>query len=544
MFRYVVCVVACLLAVEHFARSITAAEPLQRWIYFPVNLLVDAECERLETTMRRGANLGYTHFLIADSKFSRLNQLDERYFANIKRISNAAAGLKIDLAPALFPVGYSNDMLSQNPNLAEGLPVREALFEVQAGTARVVADPPVSLPPLTQRGEWNFVDDGFTVSGEWLQARDLGEHNCRLMKTLTLSPFRQYHLSIRIKTDRFTGTPEIKAIDATGQLLSYTSLGTAQTQDWTTHHVTFNSLDHQSVNVYFGMWSGGDGQLQVSNFELEECGPVNVLRRPGAPLVVRSKTKQLVEGVDFEALVDPRLGNQPYAGEFDAWHEPPGLRMKGDWADGTQLRVSYYHPHIVYDHQVGACVCEPEFMKLLSDQSQQMTKLFPSSTYMMSHDEWRVMNWDQSCQDSGHTPGKIAGDNLRRCTEFLRRDAPRSRAAVWSDMFDPYHNAVDDYYLVNGSLSGAWEGLQRDTIVMNWNFDKRSQSLQFFAERGNPQIIAGYYDAGAGQIGQWLETVRQQKTSSVIGVMYTTWQRDYSDLESFARIVTEFERDR
>ena len=52
-------------------------------------------------------------------------------------------------------------------------------------------------------------------------------------------------------------------------------------------------------------------------------------------------------------------------------------------------------------------------------------------------------------------------------------------------MFDPYHNAVEGpYYLVNGPWTGSWEGLDKDVMVVNWNYGKRDQSLKFFADRG------------------------------------------------------------
>ncbi len=104
-------------------------------------------------------------------------------------------------------------------------------------------------------------------------------------------------------------------------------------------------------------------------------------------------------------------------------------------------------------------------------------------------------------------------------------------------MFDPHHNAVDNYYLVNGDLSGAWEGLSRDVLVMNWNFGVREESLKFFADRGHQQILAGYYDTDAGQIGRWLETVRRLKIPGVRGAMYTTWRQNYAELREFADVV-------
>ena len=103
-------------------------------------------------------------------------------------------------------------------------------------------------------------------------------------------------------------------------------------------------------------------------------------------------------------------------------------------------------------------------------------------------------------------------------------------------MFDPTHNAHGDYYLVNGSWSGSWEGLGKDLIVVNWNSGAKSaESLRFFAGRGNRQILAGYYDGKPDSIRAWLATAREAAPSSLAGIMYTTWQGRYDDLEAFAR---------
>jgi hypothetical protein len=104
-------------------------------------------------------------------------------------------------------------------------------------------------------------------------------------------------------------------------------------------------------------------------------------------------------------------------------------------------------------------------------------------------------------------------------------------------MFDPYHNAVKDYYLVRGDLAGSWEGLDPSVTIMNWNFGKRDQSLKFFADRGHKQIIAGYYDDEPAQVKEWLKSAA--KVKGVVGVMYTTWQNKYGDMETFARLVKE-----
>ena len=112
----------------------------------------------------------------------------------------------------------------------------------------------------------------------------------------------------------------------------------------------------------------------------------------------------------------------------------------------------------------------------------------------MSHDELRVANWCRACQRRGLTPGELLADNARRCLAILEEIDPGAEVLVWSDMFDPHHNAVDDYYLVNGTLAGSWEGLPPRVIIANWNGGHMRESLDFFADRGHRQVIAGYYD--------------------------------------------------
>lgn len=525
--------------------SKASAQNLERWVYAPVNLLVPAEVSRLEKLLHDAKRFGYSHILITDSKFCRLNDLDERYFVNVERVKNVARSLDLKLVPAVFPVGYSNNLLSQNVNLAEGLPVRDALFEVRNGEAQLIPDPAVGLPSFLNRDEWEFIDDTLKPDGESLRATEPDGDNCRAMKTVLVSPFRHYHVSVRVRTEDFQGQPQITVLEAsTGRRLSHTNLRVKKTQDWSVQHITFNSLANKSVNIYIGAWGATGGSMWLADPAIEECGLLNVLRRPGTPVRITSdtdRTRELKEGIDCEVISDKLLGQVPYAGEYDVWHESPPIQIKSDWPDETRFRVSWYHPHVIYDGQVCGCVTEPEFVNLLRRHAADVEKIFPGTDRMMSHDEWRVMGWDESFQQAGKTPGEIVAQNVRLCAQILRDQHSHRRVFVWSDMFDPHHNAIDNYYLVHGDLSGSWNGLSKDVIIMNWNFGVREESLKFFDERGHKQVLAGFYDADAGQIGKWLESVRKNQVSNVIGVMYTTWQQDYSQLKEFRDVVDRFE---
>ena len=130
------------------------------------------------------------------------------------------------------------------------------------------------------------------------------------------------------------------------------------------------------------------------------------------------------------------------------------------------------------------------------------------------------------------TPGELLADNARRCTAILKSVNPKARVVVWSDMFDPHHNAVENYYLVNGSLKGSWEGLAPEYDHRQLEQREGAESLEFFAGRGHRQIIAGYYDADdLSNFQQWDAAARN--VTGVIGFMYTTWQAKFSLLEKY-----------
>src|SRR5947208_12534365 len=48
--------------------------------------------------------------------------------------------------------------------------------------------------------------------------------------------------------------------------------------------------------------------------------------------------------------------------------------------------------------------------------------------------------------------GALLAENVKTCIQILREVNPGGRIYVWSDMFDPHHNAHKDYYLVHGDL--------------------------------------------------------------------------------------------
>jgi predicted ATP-grasp superfamily ATP-dependent carboligase len=91
---------------------------------------------------------------------------------------------------------------------------------------------------------------------------------------------------------------------------------------------------------------------------------------------------------------------------------------------------------------------------------------------------------------------------------------------------------------VKDTWAESWAGLDKETVIVNWYYEKRDVNLKWFADRGHKQILAGYYDSDPSRIITWLQSA--DKVPGVIGVMYTTWQHNFSDLEKFSKCVDEF----
>jgi hypothetical protein len=538
---------------------------VDRWVYCSFNLQVDKSVDDLIALIERAKRDGYTGIVLADYKFQVLYRVPDYYFRNVERVKAAAARAKIELIPAVFPIGYSNGILAQDPNLAEGLPVVDQPYVVKNQVAVLNTQPPAQIKngglEATSGDKFtgfNWQDDpGITTFAD-RSVRHQGRVACRfepgkivngktspnvrLTQTIKLRPNTGYRFSCWVKTKDLapTGSFHLLVLGAGsgGRQLTFHEGGLEPTQDWKHVEVVFNSLDQREANLYAGFWGAGKGQIWIDDLALEELALLNVLRRPGCPLTVKSADGKLTyeEGLDFEPVIDPKLGHVPWEGEFEFDHAGPTIKTtpRSRIKNGDSLRVSWYHPVITHGSQVMCCLSEPKLEKFLADQARRVNTLFHPKTFFMSHDEIRVANWCLACQNQKKTPGQLLAANARRCASILKAVNPSARVAVWSDMFDPHHNAVDKYYLVNGSLKGSWEGLARDVLIANWNGGKAAESLKFFADRGHSQVIAGYYDGDdLTNFQQWDSAARHVK--GVIGFMYTTWQTKYGLLERYGK---------
>jgi hypothetical protein len=538
-----------------------------RWVYCSFNLQVDKSVDDLTALFERARRAGYTGVMLADYKLQVLDRVPDFYFRNAAEVRAAAARARLELIPAVFSIGYSNGHLAHDPNLAEGLPVVDQPYLVKDRAAVLQSQPPVRLKnggleevQGDRFGGFAWQDDPGVTSFADRAVKHSGSVSCRLepgstgtkrtvplarlSQHVALRPYTPYRLSCWAKTESLgpTGGFHLLALGASknGRQLTFHEGGLEPTQDWKQVEVVFNSLDEREANIYAGVWDTGRGKLWIDDLQLEELALVNVLRRKGCPLVVEAAggATTFEEGRDFEPVVDAKLGQVPWPGEFEFAHAGAPIRLlaRSRIKPGDRLSVSWYHPVITHGSQVMCCLSEPKIEQILRDQARRVNQLFHPKTFFMSHDEIRVANWCKACRDRNLTPGQLLADNVKKCTAILKSVNPKARVVVWSDMFDPHHNALDKYYLVNGSLSGSWNGLARDVVIANWNNGKARESLAFFADRGHKQLIAGYYDGDdLANFQSWDSAARG--ISGIEGFMYTTWQAKFGLLERYGEAI-------
>src|SRR5262249_8089844 len=101
-----------------------------RWVYLPTNFQVSANVDKLKAILSRAKAAGYNGGVISDAKVLRLHwgTLPPADFSNLLCVVGPPRALGLKLIPATADFGYSEKVLWHDPNLAEGLPVRDATF--------------------------------------------------------------------------------------------------------------------------------------------------------------------------------------------------------------------------------------------------------------------------------------------------------------------------------------------------------------------------------------------------------------------------------
>jgi len=601
----------------------------EKWVYITMSFFLEDEIERMIGVMRQAKAAGATHIQLNDYQFGMLSELPPYFFRNVRRFKAVADELGLVLVPAVCSIGMSGRYLYHDPNLADGLPVKDVRFVVKGGKADV---DPTLAPKIANAGFDRLEGEGFAgwrivePAGKRIfhvdtKVRNLSQNPIRasagcetagrrcssstmrsqgiasssrlarqplarpradragfeidsrrggnaslratrpddsevdedsyygVMQTIAVKPFHLYRVVFHVKAeDTRRDDHPIRAVGSRdGRLLSYQYVPIKAGQDWTRHTLVFNSLDYDKVDLYVGCWPLS-GTLWFDDVSIEPVGLLNVLRREYTPLKVTSADGKTVyhELIDFKYVEDRKLGRAPSRGDFmmssrgtfDAVHEPPLIELTANSRirDGEIILVSFYSPAIIYvKQQVTTSMSDPRVIEMLDDEFRRVHELFNSGAYFLGHDEIRSGGWEEQPGGAHLTPGQLLADQISKIVKFARKYAPDARLHIWSDMFDPNHNAKqlakgEHRYFANGSWYGSWEGLPSDVWIHNWHWT--AEGLKWFADRGHRQIMSLNFDSGPlSAMDEILERVK--RTPNVGGYQFTTWGKTYDNLPEF-----------
>jgi hypothetical protein len=535
-----------------------------RWVYVTSSLGDDSQMQRVKDIAKVAAEHGINGILFS----AGMDEIDLRgpeYIQRLKEVNDYCKNLGVEIIPGLFSIGYGGSLMAHNKNLSEGLPVKNALFQVKGGQAVLIPDPPVKVV----NGSFEKYDDnqvdGFSFSGklgevifvdkeivkegkaslrlENLESR--AEDAGRLSQEIAVAPYRCYSLSCWFKTEGVdpskpfsSGNLRLRALGPDGRQLLWTNVNAPASGDWFKTELGFNSLNYDKVVLSVGVEEAQKGKIWIDDLRVEEVGLVNVLRRPGTPLTVAGDKDGAVfeEGRDYETVADPDLNFR-----FD--HQGPAIKLAAGSRikEGAKLRVSWYHGITVYDGQVTVCMSEPQVYDIWRTQTKMIQETLAPKKFFLHMDEMRAGGTCEACLNRGLPMAQILGDCITRTAGIIREANPQAEIFIWSDMLDPNHNASNRqnyYYHTNENFYGSWNYVPKDLVIACWYYEKRKESLAHFSSLGFRTLAGAYYDADDLENPKgWLEDL--DKTPGAVGIMYTTWLDKYALLPDFGDLVSQ-----
>lgn len=252
----------------------------RRWVYtYPsFDLRHDDQTDAMIDLVRRVGAAGYNGINVQTGRLMVFRvPPTKQHLANIERVRQAAEDAGVEPIPVAMQInGYSSWALSNNPNLAEGMPVRDCVFQVKDGKA-TVAQSENRLPfgdfekfsePNRPDG-WAAVDGPGVVAFEDREVRHSGEASLRFQdftkirhgngrveqRFSDLKPWHQYHCSVWIKTENVK-SPAMIWVRAQGDKGERQRYGLhrayfriPRTRDWQQYHAVFNTQECTDVRL-------------------------------------------------------------------------------------------------------------------------------------------------------------------------------------------------------------------------------------------------------------------------------------------------------
>ncbi|MEM6803876.1 MAG: T9SS type A sorting domain-containing protein [Bacteroidota bacterium] len=546
----------------------------EKIIFFQTNLVVDPAdslLARIDRAKAKGAN----KVIFRDSKLDRygLNgTAGTQWDAQMNAFVNGVKARNMDLILGTINMGFNGSILSSNPDLSTGYPIKQQAMIVRNGILEPIKSSGFSNGGFedynkNRPGSWWFQDSpgsitfiDTTVKRSGNASLRIDAQNAPLGRIFTRFPvksFHQYVLVFWMKTERLSVDrilPLIRDENNRDRNLTNLSMSIAKSNggrayfreannldlDWTEIRIAFNSLNATEVNLGLGVFGGQSGKLWFDDVEIIDAPFLNWLNRTDLPKSLIHNTQELDLGIEIEDPVDPLLGQSVFTGNYDCQHLPPAIRNlpNSPVQDEDSIFVNGYHAIITGPGgQVSGSWNHPEMFSKMRQIHEKLFNDFQPDGFHLNYTEIRAGGWEPLDLQFA-TAGAALAHSIGAAIDSIKVVAPGTEIYFWSDMVDPFHNARVNYYQVNNTLDQAWTSLDPDDVIIIpwWEGEKISNlgpsSLAFFDSLNFKQIIGGFYDADIqDNFNRWNTAARG--ITNITGSMYTTWTKDYSKIGNF-----------
>lgn len=539
------------LAVAFACIGLQAEPYADRWVHGSRKLNTEADVEFYETLVERMGKSGYNGLLISkgiEGAWRMKGSVRDRWM----RLKAACDKNGIEIIPLIWSLGYGT-MTCVDPTVIESEPASGFPYVVKNGKAvaeeREVplknagfeeADPSGKrIPGWTADlfGTAVTIDHEVVHSGKAsvrIEPESKYGKRSRVFQRIPVKPGRRYRYTAWMKIEK-ADPGFVRLVVATddkpaaGPIIPFRPK--PGDTEWREVVAEFSAGNSEYANVYFGVWRNTGGRFWVDDAKVVEVGLGQVCLRKGTPFVVRDSASGAVydEGRDY-LLPKNRVG------ERMTFAVVPGGRLK----EGARVTVDAYVPAVYGKGQIAACPSDPRLYELFEKSADGMVEMFHPKKWFLSVDELRSGNTCPLCTVRKTDMAHLLGDSVTRMCKIIRSRCPDAQIYSWSDMFDPNHNAHDNYYGCKGTFEGSWNLIPKDIIISCWYREKANLSAAFFHKLGFRIHAAGYYDRTEEDTWKdtlWLDELNRYPGST--GWMYTTWENQFDLLEKYGEFMNK-----
>ncbi len=552
----------------------------EKILHMSANLVVDS-AEKLFEYIDKAKAAGANTVLFSDTKLNTygLNgTFSPRWDERMRTLREGVKKRGMKFHFISISMGFASGLIASNPNLTTGYPIRNQ--ELRASNGELV---PVKSANIVNGGFENF--EGNKVSGWGFQdavgqrtfidtnikrsgrasfrAKATGNQDSRIFTEFDVKPFHQYTLRFWIRTQNLTARNlaalirdnnnkertltnlHISLPKDNGGRIYYNGANKLTTNGWKQVRIAFNSLNATRVNLALAVYGGKEGTIWWDDVQVLDTPSLNWLNRSDLPRNIKhANGKVLSFGTDVDLPVDKQLGISGFAGAFDTQHIGPKIRINSNAniKQGDIVKISGYHALPTVSGQVSASWNHPEIYRRMRTIHKRLYTDFKPDGFLLNYSEIRTGGWEPRDTRIG-TSGAALAASIKRSFKDLFEVAPNAEYYFWSDMIDPNHNAISDYYQVNNTLNKSWVTLNPNKVTLAtwWEgqkiIDKGTKSLKFFSDLGFKQVLGAFYDADVNtNYNQW--KTASSGANNITGSIYATWvrPRNFSQIEKFGTL--------